>query len=94
MSVETQSLANLIIDALGTRRGGLFGLFKKRPNQQTKQTIFAASQAYVDRFRERHGKLKILGMSKPVSLDSDYVPVRFLEEDEIKKQCVIQTQKN
>ena len=90
MSVEAQSLANLIIDALGTRRGGLFGLLKKRPNQQTRQAISSASQAYVQRFRERHGKLKILGMSKPVSLDSVYVPVRFLEEDEINNSMSIE----
>ncbi|NEZ56883.1 NACHT domain-containing protein [Leptolyngbyaceae cyanobacterium CCMR0081] len=89
MSEEAQSLSSLIIDALGTRRGFFFGLLKKRPNPQTRQAILTASQAYVHRFRQRHGKLKVLGMSKPVSLDSVYVPVRFLEESEINKSMSI-----
>ncbi|ESA37233.1 hypothetical protein N836_03810 [Leptolyngbya sp. Heron Island J] len=89
MSAQAQSLANLIIDALGTRRGFFFGLFKKRPNQQTRQMVLSASQAYVQRFRERHGTLKVLGMSKSVNLDAVYVPVRFLEESEINNSMSI-----
>lgn len=85
MSAEAQSLASLIIDVLGTRRGFFFGLFKKRPNQQTRQAVLSASQTYVQRFRERHGTLKVLGMNKSVNLDSVYVPVRFLEESEINR---------
>ncbi|NEQ53684.1 MAG: NACHT domain-containing protein, partial [Leptolyngbya sp. SIO3F4] len=85
MSADTQSLTSLIIDVLGSRGGGFFGLFKKRPNLQTKQDISSASQTYVHRFKERHGKLKILGMSKPVSLDSVYVPIRLLEDNELNR---------
>ncbi|MEA5464937.1 NACHT domain-containing protein [Leptothoe sp. PORK10 BA2] len=89
MSAQTQSLADLIIDVLGNKRGRFFGLFKKRPNTQTQQLILSASQAYVNKFRERHGQLKILGMRKPVSLDSVYVPVRLLEESEINRSMSI-----
>ncbi len=89
MSAEAQSLASLIIDALRSRGGFFFGLIRRRPNTQTRQAILSASQAYVDRFRERHGKLKILGMSRSVSLDSVYVPVRFLEESEINNSMSI-----
>lgn len=85
MSAETQTLANLIIDVLGSRRGGLFGLLKKRPNQQTRQAILSATQTYVNKFRERHGRLKILGMSKPVSLDSVYVPLPLLDDSALPK---------
>lgn len=83
MSAEAQSLADLIIDVLGNRGGRFFGLFKSRPNPQTKLSILSASQTYIHKFRERHGRLKILGMSKPVSLDSVYVPVRLLDDSEI-----------
>ncbi|NEP60018.1 MAG: NACHT domain-containing protein [Symploca sp. SIO2G7] len=89
MSAETQALANLIIGVLGNRGKRLFRLFRKRPNQQTKQAIVSASHTYIHKFRERHGRLKILGMSKPVSLDSVYVPVRLLEESEIDKSMSI-----
>ena len=64
-------------------------MFKKRPSAQTKQAILSASHTYVHKFRERHGRLKVLGMSKPVSLDSVYVPVRLLEESEINKSMSI-----
>lgn len=89
MSAQAQSLANLIIDVLGNKGGRFFGLFKKRPNPQTKQSILSASQTYLHRFRERHGQLKILGMNKPVSLDSVYVPVRLLEDSEINRSMSI-----
>ncbi|MEM7063874.1 MAG: NACHT domain-containing protein [Cyanobacteria bacterium P01_B01_bin.77] len=89
MSAQAQSLTDLIIDVLGHKGRGFFRLFKKRPNPQTKQAILAASQSYVHKFRERHGRLKILGMSKPVSLDSVYVPIRLLEEGEINKSMSI-----
>ncbi|MGD1858014.1 MAG: NACHT domain-containing protein [Leptolyngbyaceae cyanobacterium] len=93
MSAEAQALAALIIDVLGNRGGGffrnkgskLFSLFKKRPNPQTRQSILTASTTYVQKFKERHGKLKILGMRRPVSLDSIYVPVRLLEDSEINR---------
>lgn len=89
MSAQAQSLADLIIDVLGHKGRGFFRLFKKRPSPQTKQAILSASQSYVYKFKERHGRLKILGMSKPVSLDSIYVPIRLLEEGEINKSMSI-----
>ncbi|MEM7795347.1 MAG: NACHT domain-containing protein [Cyanobacteria bacterium P01_C01_bin.118] len=89
MSVEAQALANSLIDVLGNRGRGFFRFFKKRPNQQTKQSILIASQAYTRKFKERHGKLKILGMSKPVSLDAVYVPVRLLEDSELNRSMSI-----
>ncbi|MEM6254998.1 MAG: NACHT domain-containing protein [Cyanobacteria bacterium P01_D01_bin.156] len=83
MSPHTQALANLIIDALGSRQGRFFGLLKKRPGPQTERAVFTAIHAYVNKFRERHGNLKILGMSKPVSLESVYVPLQLVENSEL-----------
>ena len=89
MSAEARALANLITDIADMGRRRFFGLFRKRLNSKTKEAILSASQSYVHRFKERHGRLKILGMSKPVSLDSVYVPVRLLEDSEINKSMSI-----
>ncbi|MEO0870132.1 MAG: hypothetical protein AAFY17_17220, partial [Cyanobacteria bacterium J06642_11] len=83
MSAQTQALANLMMDALASRQGRLFGLFKKRPSYQTEHAVVGATQAYVRKFKERHGKLKILGMNKPVTLDSVYVPLQLVDNNQL-----------
>lgn len=83
ISAEARFLADLIISVLENKEKRFLGLFKKRIKSQTRQTAAAAAEAYITKFRERHGKLKVLGMSKPVSLDSVYVPIRFTEAGKI-----------
>lgn len=39
--------------------------------------LFRISQKYIANYTERHGTLKVLGMGKPVSLDSVYTKVNF-----------------
>jgi hypothetical protein len=39
--------------------------------------LFSISQKYIANYTERHGTLKVLGMGKPVSLDSVYTKVNF-----------------
>ncbi|MEP0924900.1 NACHT domain-containing protein [Leptolyngbya sp. ST-U4] len=51
-----------------------------RLDERVKQSIFSASGKYVRNYRDRHGILKVLGMQKPVSLESVYVAVQFLDE--------------
>ena len=89
------SLANLITDILkdstkdvlkegadeGKKR--LLGWFGKNATlEAAEQAIFSVSRKYVDKYQERHGILKVLGMRSPVLLESVYTAVCFLERDD------------
>jgi predicted NACHT family NTPase len=50
-----------------------------------KQLIFNASKRYVENYNDRHGLLKVLGMSQPVKLESVYTAVRFLGAEGIRQ---------
>ena len=39
--------------------------------------LFRISRKYIENYTDRHGTLKVLGMGKPVSLDSVYTKVNF-----------------
>jgi NACHT domain len=46
------------------------------------QAIFSVSRKYVEKYQERHGILKVLGMRSPVNLESVYTAVCFLDRDD------------
>jgi len=46
--------------------------------------LFRVSRKYVDNYAERHGILKVLGMQKPVSLDSVYTAVQLLNPEKLR----------
>lgn len=48
-------------------------------NKTIRQQIFIASGKYIQNYRNRHGILKVLSMSKPLSLESIYTTVQILE---------------
>ena len=54
------------------------GLGEVRLDEPIQQAIYSASRQYVRRYDERHGQLKVLGMSEPVSLEETYTTVRIL----------------
>ncbi|MGI8502541.1 MAG: NACHT domain-containing protein, partial [Hassallia sp.] len=54
-------------------------------NEKTKKLIYQASQQYIINYHKRHNKLQILGMQKPVDLDSIYTAVQCLEYSDIRK---------
>lgn len=45
----------------------------------TEGRISKASRQYIDRYQKRHGTVQVLGMSKPVSLESVYTTVQLLD---------------
>ncbi|MEM9265169.1 MAG: NACHT domain-containing protein [Cyanobacteria bacterium P01_F01_bin.13] len=45
--------------------------------------IFKASNRYIRNYARRHGRLKVLGMSRPVSLERVYTTVQLLDKQEI-----------
>ena len=55
----------------------------KRLESPLKETLVKASRRYLQYYRERYGILKVLGMRKPVSLESIYTKVQFLEAEAI-----------
>lgn len=79
----------IALDAAIKSLAGLFAktawdLGNKRLDEPIKQTIFRASRQYIQNYRERHGILKVLGMPKPVSLESVYTTVKLLEAEAIR----------
>lgn len=65
-------IANLYIKTLG---GNL--------ERKTKELIYQASEQYIINYHKRHNKLQVLGMQKPVDLDSVYTSVQFLQSSDI-----------
>ncbi len=49
-------------------------------NDAKKTLIFRAGEKYVENYSTRHGILKVLGMREPVSLESVYAAVQFLDD--------------
>ncbi|ACK73672.1 putative signal transduction protein with Nacht domain protein [Gloeothece citriformis PCC 7424] len=55
-----------------------------------KEKVFRASQKYVSNYYKNYGTLQVLGMRKPVSLDSIYTTVKLLSETDNLKYINIQ----
>jgi len=53
-------------------------------NDAKKTLIFRAGEKYVENYSTRHGILKVLGMREPVSLESVYAAVQFLDDRALK----------
>ncbi len=49
-------------------------------NDAKKTLIFRAGEKYVENYEKRHGILKVLGMREPVTLESVYAAVQFLDD--------------
>jgi tetratricopeptide (TPR) repeat protein len=45
--------------------------------QQGKELLAPIARKYIENYTDRHGQLKVLGMGRPVSLDSIYTQVNF-----------------
>lgn len=51
--------------------------------QEIKREVDKAARQYEKNYQERHGILKVLGMREPVTLESVYTAVQFLNDDAI-----------
>ncbi|MEM9360328.1 MAG: NACHT domain-containing protein, partial [Pseudomonadota bacterium] len=61
-----------------------FGPLTKAAYSNLQQALYNATQKYREKYCERHGELKVLGMSRPASLDDIYVKVRLLDRNSIR----------
>jgi predicted NACHT family NTPase len=64
---------------------------KALDGKKAKQAIDAASRQYAQNYTERHGILKVLGMREPVSLESVYTAVQFLDDRAIRSFESVET---
>lgn len=64
--------------------GKLLGLFGKKLDTHSEQLIFQASNQYAKNYEERHGIVKVLGMSEAIPLKEVYTTIQFLGDDELK----------
>jgi predicted NACHT family NTPase len=71
--------------------GKVLGMFGKKLDEKAKQAIFAASRQYAQNYTERHAILKVLGMREPVSLESVYTAVQFLDDRAIRSFESVET---
>ncbi|MEM6773175.1 MAG: histidine kinase, partial [Bacteroidota bacterium] len=44
-----------------------------------RQKVFELSRQYINNYRNRHGFVKVLGMSQPTSIESIYTKVKLLD---------------
>jgi energy-coupling factor transporter ATP-binding protein EcfA2 len=78
-------LAVPIYQSLSGGSEKFFGMFARSFNDNTKRIIFDASHQYEINYKERHGLLKVLGMNKPVELESVYTSIQFLDKNSIRR---------
>jgi hypothetical protein len=64
---------------------------KALDGKKVKQAIDAASKQYAQNYTERHAILKVLGMREPVSLESVYTAVQFLDDRAIRSFESVET---
>jgi hypothetical protein len=64
---------------------------KALDGKKVKQAIDAASRQYAQNYTERHAILKVLGMREPVSLESVYTAVQFLDDRAIRSFESVET---
>jgi hypothetical protein len=80
-----------VFQTLWGQGGKVLGLFGKTLDEKAKQAIFKASRQYAQNYTERHGILKVLGMREPVSLESVYTTVQFLDDAAIQSFESVET---
>jgi hypothetical protein len=85
ITAAATKLSELVIETGWKEGGGLFSWANRAVDAGIRQRVFAASQKYIENYRDRHCLLKVLGMRKPVELESVYTAVRFLDNDAIQQ---------
>jgi predicted NACHT family NTPase len=81
LTMLSKSLASLVAKTI--LDGGIH--LVKDLNGQIKHLLYEASGQYVDLYARRHGRLKVLEMSRPVELELLYTATQLLEEPRLKQ---------
>jgi hypothetical protein len=81
-----------VFQSIWTGGGKILDRFGKAlDGKKVKQAIDAASRQYAQNYTERHAILKVLGMREPVSLESVYTAVQFLDNRAIRSFESVET---
>ena len=75
---------------LGTDVNLLGWINHKLEFQKTQRQLLKALCEYEERYRKRHGLLKLFGMSEPIDMESVFTPVEFLDDNGIRSFQSIQ----
>jgi hypothetical protein len=80
----TLGLASIFSKVICDGGGKFLGWMGKTLDEKVEQQIQKASQQYVQNYCDRHGILKVLGMREPISLESIYTTVQFLDKWDVR----------
>lgn len=81
----SQSISTLqeVTYSVAEKNKALNASLKYKPETHNKQQCSFSAEAYLKRYSERHGILKVLGMRGPAQLDSLYTTMHLLNEDSV-----------
>jgi len=80
----SNGIALIVLKTVWDGGGKVAGMVGKTASRATQNLVFRASQEYVENYEKRHGILKVLGMREPVTLESVYAAVQFLDDRALK----------
>ncbi len=73
-------IGKIVLKTVWDGGGKVAGMLGRTVDKATQNLVFQASQKYVENYEKRHGILKVLGMREPVTLESVYAAVQFLDD--------------
>ncbi|NET11275.1 MAG: NACHT domain-containing protein [Symploca sp. SIO2B6] len=85
LTAAATGLTEIAVNVFSETGGGLFGRLRGGLDERTRTLMTTAFGKYVENYHERHCKLKVLGMRRPVDLDDVYTSVRLLDNQDIQK---------
>jgi len=77
-------IGKIVLKTVWDGGGKVAGMLGRTVDKATQNLVFQASQKYVENYEKRHGILKVLGMREPVTLESVYAAVQFLDDRALK----------
>jgi hypothetical protein len=77
-------IGKIVIKTVWEGSGKVLRMIGNAANKTTQDVLFEASKEYVKNYTARHGILKVLGMREPVTLESVYAAVQFLDDRALK----------
>ncbi|NEQ99426.1 MAG: NACHT domain-containing protein [Cyanothece sp. SIO2G6] len=85
LTAAATGLTKIAINVLSETGGRWLGRMQSGIDERTRTLITTALGKYVANYQERHCKLRVLGMRRPVDLEDVYTSVRLLDSQAIQK---------
>lgn len=83
LTAAATGLTEIAVGVFSEKGSGLFGRMRSGIDERTQTLITTAFGKYVANYQERHCKLKVLGMRRPVDLEDVYTSVWLLDSQDI-----------